>query len=206
MKNYWNKYYKLKKTPLASSSFAKYCWKNYLKKNKSLLEIGCGNGRDSFFFYKKGMRVTAIDKSNPIIKKNIQRNRKINFIDMDITSKKLYSIGKFDYIYARFFLHAINSKSQNNLFKNIKKLCSNKKSIMMFEFRTIKDPLFLKGKKISKYERLTDHYRRFIDKDILCKYLAKRKFTFINIIEKKGLAKYKKDNPVLCRLVIKKIK
>ena len=39
---------------------------------------------------------------------------------MDITSKKLYSIGKFDYIYARFFLHAINSKSQNNLFKNIK--------------------------------------------------------------------------------------
>ena len=55
----------------------------------------------------------------------------------------------------------------------------------MFEFRTIKDPLFLKGKKISKYERLTDHYRRFIDKDILCKYLAKRKFTFINIIEKK---------------------
>ena len=88
---------------MASSSFAKYCWKNYLKKNKSLLRIGCGNGRDSFFFYKKGMRVTAIDKSNPIIKKNIQRNRKINFIDMDITSKKLYSIGKFDYIYARFF-------------------------------------------------------------------------------------------------------
>ena len=184
MKNYWNKYYKLKKTPLASSSFAKYCWKNYLKKNKSLLEIGCGNGRDSFFFYKKGMRVTAIDKSNPIIKKNIQRNRKINFIDMDITSKKLYSIGKFDYIYARF-LHAINSKSQNNLFKNIKKLCSNKKSIMMFEFRTIKDPLFLKGKKISKYERLTDHYRRFIDKDILCKYLAKGSLHLLILLKKK---------------------
>ena len=50
MKNYWNKYYKLKLTPLAASSFAKYCWNNYLKKNRSILEIGCGNGRDSFFF------------------------------------------------------------------------------------------------------------------------------------------------------------
>ena len=53
------------------------------------------------FSLQKRNEVTAIDKSNPIIK-NIQRNRKINFIDMDIT-KKLYSIGKFDYIYARFF-------------------------------------------------------------------------------------------------------
>ena len=74
---------------------------------------------------------------------------------------------------------------------------------MMFEFRTIKDPLFLKGAKLSKYERLTDHYRRFIDKEILCNYLIKKKFQIINIVEKKGLAKFKKDNPVVCRLIIK---
>ena len=205
MKNYWNKYYKLKLTPLAASSFAKYCWNNYLKKNRSILEIGCGNGRDSFFFNKKNLKVTALDKSTSVIKKNIVKNKKINFINIDITSKKLFLIGKFDFIYARFFLHAINFKSQNKLFKGLRKLSTSKNTLIMFEFRTIKDPLFLKGRKISKYERLTYHYRRFIDKDILCSYLKKNRFKIIKVVEKKGLAKYKKDNPVVCRLIIKSV-
>ena len=75
MKFYWNKYYRLKKSPLLPSNFAKYCKKKYLKKNKSLLEIGCGNGRDAFFFYKNNLNVTAIDKSESIIKKNKKKKR-----------------------------------------------------------------------------------------------------------------------------------
>ena len=71
----------------------------------------------------------------------------------------------------------------------------------MLEFRTIKDPLYQKGKKLSKYERITDHYRRFINKDIFLNFLLKKNFKIIKIIEKKGLAKYKKDNPVVCRLI-----
>ena len=40
-----------------------------------------------------------------------------------------------------------------------------KESKIYLEFRTDKDPLIKKGKKISKYERYTDHYRRFINID-----------------------------------------
>ena len=200
MKIYWNKYYKLKRSPLSPSSFAKYCEKMYLKKNKKLLEIGCGNARDSLFFNKK-MNVTAIDKSDTIISKNISLNSKINFICLDINKKKFFSLGKFEFIYARFFLHSINERLQNKLFNNIKNLCHKKKTLLMLEFRTIKDPLYQKGKKLSKYERITDHYRRFINKDIFLNFLLKKKFKKIKIIEKKGLAKYKKDNPVVCRLI-----
>ena len=33
-----------------------------------MLEIGCGNGRDSLFFLSKGLKVTAIDASDVAIK------------------------------------------------------------------------------------------------------------------------------------------
>lgn len=203
MKFYWNKYYRLKKSPLLPSNFAKYCKKKYLKKNKSLLEIGCGNGRDAFFFYKNNLNVTAIDKSESIIKKNKKKNDNINFKKIDVDNKKFFLLGKFNYIYARFFLHTINLNSQNKLFENIVKLSFNRSTLIMLEFRTINDPLFSKGKKISKYERMTDHYRRFIDKDVFKKYLVKNNFKILNIIEKKGLAKYKKDNPVVCRIIFR---
>tara|TARA_B100000767_G_scaffold269827_1_gene292308 strand:- start:650 stop:1267 length:618 start_codon:yes stop_codon:yes gene_type:complete len=203
MKLYWNKYYKSKKSPLSPSNFAKYCHRTYLKKNKNLLEVGCGNGRDSLFFLSKKMNVTAVDKSNTIIKKNIDLNEKINFVCLDINNKKIFSLGKFEFIYARFFLHSINEKLQNKLLNNIKKLCVKKKTLLMLEFRTIRDPLYQEGKKISKYERVTDHYRRFIDKDILLSFFLKKNFKILKVIEKSGLAKYKKENPVVCRMIVK---
>ena len=73
----------------------------------------------------------------------------------------------------------------------------------MLEFRTIRDPLYQEGKKISKYERVTDHYRRFIDKDILLNFFLKKNFKILKVIEKSGLAKYKKENPVVCRMIVK---
>ena len=47
-----------------------------VQKGKSILELGCGNGRDSFYFAKNGLNVTAIDASNAVIEK--LQNRNIN--------------------------------------------------------------------------------------------------------------------------------
>ena len=45
---------------------------------------------------------------------------------------------------------------------------------IFLEFRTSLDPLAKKGKKISQYERIFGHYRRFINVDILkMNYLIK---------------------------------
>ena len=69
--NYWNNFYKkfnLKKPSL----FAKFVLKK-LKKNSLLLEVGCGNGRDTFFFLKNNIRCTAYD----ISKTAIVQNRKL---------------------------------------------------------------------------------------------------------------------------------
>ena len=46
---YWNKYYEKNSAPVEPSLFAKYVAEE-LQPGKTLLELGCGNGRDSLFF------------------------------------------------------------------------------------------------------------------------------------------------------------
>ena len=61
-----------------------------------------------------------------------------------------------------------------------------------------------KGKKLSKYERLTDHYRRFIE---FKKFEQKIKKLNFKIIYKKlgiNLSKSPNDNPHLCRILFSK--
>lgn len=209
---YWDKFYKTNIATSKPSNFAKYCFNKYLIKNKNskLLEIGCGNGRDSFFFLKKGISILAIDKSFVAIKNDMSIKKKerlvnIKFKKINLGSKKFTKLGKFNYIYCRFLLHAISKNLENKLLSSISKLCIKKKTIIMLEFRTTKDPLIKKGKKIGYNETFTNHYRRFVDVKILLKKIIKtRKFKILEAIEKKGFAKFKNENPVVCRLLLKR--
>ena len=65
--NYWDNYYN-NITNIEESSFARFV-KKRIKKNSELIDIGCGNGRDSFFFSRNNLNVTAIDISKNAIKK-----------------------------------------------------------------------------------------------------------------------------------------
>ncbi len=199
-KSYWENFYK-KNHILEESSFANFVLKKI--KKKTLLDIGCGNGRDTFFFLKKGIKAFGIDFSKTVIKKNnlFIKNKFIlaNFCsdNLKIRSKK------FDYIYARFFLHAINYNEENRFLKNIKKI-SKKNSKIFLEFRTTKDKLMRSGKAISKYERFHDHYRRFIKVENFKKKLILMGYKLIYISESINFAKFKTEKPSICRLVLKK--
>ena len=207
--SYWNSYYKkIELLNIKPSSFSKFCYNRFIKstKKKDILDIGCGNGRDTIFFFKKGLKVVGIDKSATVIKINKNKffsKKNLFFYKKDINKFDFKKIGKFDFIYLRFFLHAINLKTQKNLFKHLCNLKKKRGTLIMLEFRTDKDPLINKGKKLSKNETFTNHYRRFINVKNILKYFKIQSFKIIYILEKKGLSKYKNDNPVLCRLILK---
>lgn len=203
---FWNNYYK-KNYRKKNSSFSKFCFNNFIKfnnyKKKNLIDIGCGNGADSYFFYKKNLNIYALDESKVAIRNNlILYKNKINFILASIFSKFKFKI-KFSYIYLRFFLHTIRPNEEKRLFKIIKRL-GEKGSLIFFEFRTDKDPLMKKGN-LSKYNiTFTDHYRRFINLKKLIFLLKKdKKIKILYVIEKKGLSRYRSDNPVLARLILR---
>lgn len=205
---YWDNFYQKKIRISKPSSFAKFIVKK-LKKNKTLLDIGCGNGRDTFYFNKKGLNVVGLEKSKIAVKNNKKllaekKIKNIDFFNINISSKKFQNLKKFDYVYLRFVIHAISQKIENKLLKNLSKI-TKKNSIVFFEFRTTKDQLFKKGKILSKYERHTNHYRRFIEFDDFITTLNKlNNFKILYKTEKKGLAKYKNDNPVLGRIILKR--
>lgn len=209
--NYWDIYYKdIKKNfyKLKPSSFAIFIKNKYLDKSINLLEIGCGNARDTFFFYNKVNSIIAVDSSLEAIKKNKEIARtnkfKIKFLNVNFEKINYNQFKKINFVYLRFFLHTITLKQENMLIVTFKKILEkNINTLFAFEFRTTKDELMRIGKKISKYERFTDHYRRFINVNQFVNKLKRNNFKVIYFRQGINLSKTKLENPYLCRLVFK---
>jgi len=51
-KKYWEQYYFSQNATNKPTLFAQLILKNHLKAGDTLIELGCGNGRDSIFLHK----------------------------------------------------------------------------------------------------------------------------------------------------------
>ena len=75
---YWENYYKSRKDTHYPSLFAKFVLKNYVKRNSSLIEFGCGNGRDAKYFANNHINIIAFDQCEKeilrLLNKNINNN------------------------------------------------------------------------------------------------------------------------------------
>src|SRR3990167_831622 len=96
-RQYWIKFYQnnphLINTP---TDFALFC-QQYIKPKSLILDIGCGNGRDSYYFGKLNHKVIGIDYA--ILPKY---QGEAIFLDTDIN--KFYEMNSnADVIYSRFF-------------------------------------------------------------------------------------------------------
>ena len=202
--NYWNKFYK-KKSITAESTFAKFTYKKIINKKSTLLDIGCGNGRDSYYFNRKGLIVTGIDISQKAIQKNSKdKIKNLSFKKFDIGKDKIK--GKFDIIYCRFFVHTVDELLENKLIKLIKN-SKNRGTKVFFEFRNYKDKIFgnFKAKdhnKVVEFEK--GHFRRIIDPKIFKKkFLIETKSKIIYQKNGINLSIVRKDNPNLSRMIFK---
>jgi tellurite methyltransferase len=202
--NYWNKFYKTKSIT-AESTFAKFTYKKLNKKKIKLLDIGCGNGRDSYYFNRKGFKVTGIDISQKAIQKNSKnKNKNLSFKKFDIGKDKIK--GRFDVIYCRFFVHTVDELLESKLI-NLIKCSKNKGTKVFFEFRNYKDKIFgnFKAKdhnKVIEFEK--GHFRRIIDPKIFKKkFLFETKSKLIYLKNGTNLSIVKKDNPNLSRMIFK---
>ena len=205
-KFYWNKFYNSEKKNINPSNFAKFLKKKVIKRSDNILDVATGNGRDAFYFCKYTNFVYGIDKSNVAIKLNNRKTKlkKIDNLFFSNSSAENISLFKkrnITLIYARFFLHAIKEKIEDKFLLEMKKYF-HKRTKIALEFRTNKDELFKKGRKISQNERITSHYRRFIELEKFEKKIKKLKFKIIYKKIGKNLSKTQNENPHLCRLIM----
>lgn len=202
-KNYWDYFYKKKRAPIIASTFAKFVFKMIKDSKIKIYDIGCGNGRDTIFFNKKNVNCIGLDKSKQVIINNKKKFKKFknNFLYKDFCNFfKNYKDGIFS-VYSRFTWHSINYKDEQKLLLSLKK--NKNLKFIYIEARTINDAIYGEGIKVGKHEFMTSHYRRFIDPKVLKKKLS----TFMKIIyfkESKNLAKYKRENPCVMRILAKR--
>lgn len=208
-KSYWDDYYANVKKLNVPSQFAAFI-ANEFNEFPLIVDIGCGNGRDTQFFSYLGFNTIGIDGSKSAI--NYCKQNTINsdlivnknvFLQYDISD--LYQDEKFiesiqrtsKIFYSRFFLHAINPEEEACFFEFIKK-SSRSGDFICLEFRTSLDE--------NRSKVTGSHYRRYINVDSLIKFVnSMMDLELIYLTEGLGLAKYKMDDAHVCRIVLKVI-
>jgi SAM-dependent methyltransferase len=155
MSNIWDKIYSDDSAFFGedSSDFAQKCY-SYFKKYgvKRILELGCGQGRDTIFFASNGFDVHAIDASKVAIE-NINHKIRQKTISLDLRHFKArhtlpYDSSYFDAVYSHMFYNMrFTDEELGFLFKESKRVLKNN-GLLHFSVRNDKDVLYNKGKKI----------------------------------------------------------
>jgi SAM-dependent methyltransferase len=90
------------------------CYNEYMEKNnlKKMMELGCGQGRDSLFFASEGIDVTALDFSSIALEGLIKRVNERNLLNnihasiFDPTNKPIpFSKDEFVIVYSHMFFN-----------------------------------------------------------------------------------------------------
>ena len=175
-----------------------------LETGRHILDIGCGNGRDSIYFLSRGLRVTGIDASDVAIdnlKQITSGDSMAEFICGDFVNDSTVYGRKYDYAYSRFTLHAITSSQQNELLSRIKNIL-RPQGRFFIEARTLRDDLYGKGENVGSNAFIYDgHYRRFIEPEDLAAIMTRIGYKIISMREEQGFSKFGASDPVLMRLI-----
>lgn len=199
--DYWNQYYQNKVCSTQPSPFAQYV-STLVESGKTLVDLGCGNGRDAIYFAGLGLNVVAMDLSDSAIHMlEEQQVPNARFLCGDFISHPAHQPGSYDYAYSRFTIHAINQKQESLLLQTMFQALRPGGKFFI-EVRSVHDPLYGKGQPVERNAFFYDnHYRRFIVLSELTKSLEQCGFRVEYAKEQTGFAPYGNDDPPVIRVV-----
>ena len=209
-KRYWEQFYR-QNLLLVPSQFCAMV-STEVGKEPTMVEFGCGNGRDSLYFGSQRHQVFAMDLAHEAIqacKDKAQENHldNVHFQQGDLTnlddivnivenartkSETADIIG-----YSRFVMHSINDEQQAAFMANVSKTMKSGE-LFYFEFRSKEDAALEKV--------FGNHYRRFVDTDDFVKcFTEDHGYKLLYRLTGRGMAKYKNEDPVVSRLIFEKL-
>ncbi len=212
---FWQAFYARHNLRNDPSPFALWCLEHYIRPGNRILELGCGNGRDSFAFLQHGLPVLAVDGCSVAIRDNLDHYEQLNseasgqffalnFSDLERLNRLASeTLRQINVVFSRFVLHAIPEELEDALIDFCWQLLPPGGK-MLHEFRTIRDPLMAFGEPLSANERVTDHYRRFIDPEKFREKLKAFGWNELFFVESNGLAVFGHEDPVVARVVMEK--
>lgn len=203
--SHWDSFYASDEAPTIPSQFAVFVANETLGLG-TVVEFGCGNGRDAIFFSRIGRRVLGIDTSEMAINSCQRQANSLGlnatFLKMDVTARgcadsALGALGDVNagvLVYARFFLHAIPEKAEAEFLAHAVTLLSRAGGTLAVEFRTDRDSGIAKV--------AGSHYRRYIKPlgfvERASNFGLKTKY----FVEGFGYAKHKFEDAHVARLLL----
>jgi SAM-dependent methyltransferase len=190
MNNIWNKVYSNDSSFFGDepSKFALICYKEFVKhKVQKVMELGCGQGRDSLFFALKGLEVYAIDSSKVAIEnlriKAKGLNLDIKLKNIDVVKGLPFLNKHFDADYSHMFYNmGFTDDELKFLFNESNRVLKNK-GLLSFSVRSDKDIIYRKGTKIAEniYDINSFKIRFFTKQDL--KFFVNDNFKIQSIME-----------------------
>lgn len=207
--DYWDTFYEsaalsknLRDVP---SQFAAF-FAGEIGEKHQIIDIGCGTGRDTFFFDQIGHDVVGIDSSRTVIAANVRRaeelQRSVRFMHGVVGSSELEGTLSRSRrnsatlaLYARFFLHAVEEDLERKFFTLASSLCV-RGDLVALEFRTEHDRTLPKA--------TAAHYRRYVNPADVIARAQSCGFAVSYSVEGFGFAKYREDDAYVARLVLRR--
>ena len=188
---YWNDLYEKNNYfgtgPTILAAYAKKILDEYSLKN--ILELGCGQGRDSIYFAKLGYSIIASDISENAIKfiekiSNDENLKNLQLVVHDVQKPLNFQNSKFDMVYSNLALQFFDLYQLSKIFSNIADVMLPN-SFFLFSTKKVGDKYYDFGNKISgnafEYKGIT---RFFFTKSEL-ETLLEKNFTIISFEEDK---------------------
>jgi len=160
------------------------------RKLKTILDLGCGDGRDTFYFAKKGLKVTAMDfsksgmdKINDKVKKKNIKN--VTPIHCDIRELQLKE-KSFDIIYAHLSLLYFDDKTTTQIFNKLYRILKPN-GLFFVKCKSTEDWKCGQGRKIGK-----DY---FVQKHNVTRHYFNRKY-MLDKLKKFKIVKIRKTSSI----------
>lgn len=207
---YWDSYYATRNFAKIAipSQFAVFVAQE-ISPDSLVIDVGCGNGRDSVFFATQAHRVLGLDGSSAAIEAcrtvaAVAGAEHATFEAVGVTDPGFESIlsqavaraEEQVVVYARFFLHAITDEAQAAMIASVASAL-RPGDLFSVEYRTTKDAALAK--------ETAEHYRRYIDPAQLIVDVASQGFCVTYAVEGFGFAKYHQDDAHVARAIFRRL-
>lgn len=203
---YWSEFYRDHGSARASR-FAEFV-SSYFPTKGTIVEFGCGAGRDGLYFALHGWSALCCDRSFEAVARAAEaidgKGLSVQFETVDASSATnieaflaRHSESLDDaqplVVYLRFFLHAIDETAQSTLLDTLTRTLTGD-FYLCAEFRTIED------RNLAKEHG--NHYRRYVDDTKFAMQLSSRwGFEVKHAESGRGLSPYGEEDPHLARII-----